>query len=70
VFGERRVAVARLCRDVMVLLRDEGAGLDEAQKNAAQKTIDELARRFGYQNTSTADAAAVLVVERFADALS
>jgi serine protein kinase len=70
VFGERRVAVARLCRDVMVLLRDEGAGLDEAQKNAAQNTIDELARRFGYQNTSTADAAAVLVVERFADALS
>lgn len=70
VFGERRVAVARLCRDVMVLLRDEGAGLDAAQRVAAQKTIDQLARRFGYLNTSTADAAAVLVVERFADMLS
>ena len=70
VFGERRVAVARLCRDVMVLLRDEGAGLDDAQKAAAQKTIDELARRFGYENSSTADAAAVLVVERFGDVLS
>jgi predicted Ser/Thr protein kinase len=70
VFAERRLPVARLCRDMLVLLREEGSGLDEARRTAAQRALAELKRRFGYEDGSAADAAAVLVSERFADLLS
>ena len=70
VFAERRTAIARLCRDVVLLLRQEGSGLDEARKTAARRVVDELARRYGYEDASAADAAAVLVSERFAELLA
>jgi serine protein kinase len=70
VFAERRLPVAKLCRDLMLLLREEGSGLDDARRSAAEKTLGELKRRFGYEDTSAADAAAVLVSERFADLLA
>jgi len=70
VFAERRLPVAKLCRDLMLLLREEGSGLDDARRSAAVKTLGELKRRFGYEDTSAADAAAVLVSERFADLLA
>ncbi|HEY3493347.1 MAG TPA: serine protein kinase PrkA, partial [Polyangiaceae bacterium] len=69
VFAERRTAVAKLCRDVMILLREEGSGLDEARRSAARRAIEELKTRFGYEEVSIVDAAAVLVSERFADLL-
>jgi hypothetical protein len=60
VFAERRTAIARLCRDVVVLLRQEGSGLDDARRTAARKAVGELEKRFGYEDSSAADAAAVL----------
>ena len=69
-FGERRVAVARLTRDLRLLLREEGTGLDEARKNAAQRALAELKSRFGYEDVSAGDAVTVLVSERFADLLN
>jgi hypothetical protein len=70
VFGERRVAVARLTRDLMILLRQEGTGLDDARKNAANRALAELKSRFGYEDVSAGDAVTVLVSERFADLLN
>jgi predicted Ser/Thr protein kinase len=70
VFAERRLPVAKLCRDLMLLLRAEGSGLDEARRSAAARTLEELKRRFGYEDVSAADAASVLVSERFADLLA
>ena len=70
VFAERRVPVAKLCRDLLVLLRQEGSGLDEPRRAAAQRALAELKTRFGYEDDSVADATAVLVSERFADLLS
>lgn len=70
VFAERRVAVARLCRDVVLLLRDSGAGLDESRRNHATRAMDELKRRFGYADSSATDAAVALVRERFAELLA
>jgi predicted Ser/Thr protein kinase len=69
VFAERRLPIAKLCRDVMILLREEGSGLDEARRTAATRVLEELKRRFGYEDSSAGDAAAVLVSERFADLL-
>jgi predicted Ser/Thr protein kinase len=70
VFAERRLPVAKLCRDLLVLLRQEGSGLDDARRAAATRTLAELKRRFGYEDTSAADATFVLVSERFADLLA
>ena len=70
VFAERRVAVAKLCRSVVVLLREEGAGLDDAQRKAARETADAMNQRFGYQDESVIDAAVVLIRERYAELLA
>lgn len=69
VFSERQVVVARLCRDVVVLLREEGTGLDDQQRKAANDVIAELGRRFGYEGSSVTDAALALLRERFAEVL-
>jgi predicted Ser/Thr protein kinase len=69
VFSERRVAVARLSRDLVVLVKEEGSGLDESQKKAARELLEELYRRYGYEQSSATDAAIALVRERFADVL-
>lgn len=67
VFAERRTHVARLCRDIWVLVREEGTGLSDAQREAARAAIGEMCSRFGYEEMSVADAAIALVRERFAD---
>ena len=65
VFGERRIAVARLSRDMMILLREEGAGLDEARRVEARRAVEALKSGFGYDDPSAADAAVALMRERF-----
>ncbi len=67
VFSDRRGAVAKLCRDVAILLRDGGSGLDMNRQRAAQATLERLKERYGYNDSSAADAAAVLLRERFSD---
>jgi hypothetical protein len=69
VFAERRSSVARLSRDIMILLREEGSGLDAARTLAARTAVSELEKRFGYQEASAGDAATALVRERFSQIL-
>jgi predicted Ser/Thr protein kinase len=69
-FAERRVAIAKLCRDLVALLREEGSGLNEARRVAAEKALGVLETRFGYQRGSAGDAAVALVRERFLDVRS
>jgi hypothetical protein len=69
VFSERRGAVARLCRDMVMLLRDEGEGLDGARRGAAQAAVEQLIERYGYAEASVSDAVIALTRERFADLL-
>jgi predicted Ser/Thr protein kinase len=70
VFGEKRGAIAKLCRDLVVVLRGEGTGVAEARRNDVLAMLERLRTRFGYEETSAGDAAAALVRERFADTLS
>lgn len=70
VFAERRSAVAKLCRDVLLLLKEGGSGLDAARKGAAQRAVERLKQRFGYEDSSASDAAVALVRERLAALLS
>jgi predicted Ser/Thr protein kinase len=69
VFGEKRVAIARLCRDIVVFLRGEGTGLSEPRRAEVRKMIDRLHTLFGYEDTSAGDAAQALMRARFADTL-
>ena len=69
VFAERRVAVAKLARDVVVLLREEGSGLDQARRAEVRAAIERWKDRSGYQDGSAADAAAALVRERLIELL-
>jgi serine protein kinase len=70
VFAERRSAVAKLCRDVLLLLKENGEGLDAARRTAAQRAVDRLKAQFGYEDGSASDAALALVRERLAALLS
>jgi predicted Ser/Thr protein kinase len=65
VFAERRVALSELARNIVVLVRDEGANLDVKERQEAEATLQRLCAEFGYQRGSATDAAAVLVRDRY-----
>jgi hypothetical protein len=67
IFAERRHAVAALARDVVLLVREEGVGLDAQQRRDAEATIDRLVMRFGYCRECAADMTSMLVRRRFHD---
>ncbi|HEY6725659.1 MAG TPA: serine protein kinase PrkA, partial [Polyangiaceae bacterium] len=70
VFEERRTALAKLCRDLVIVLRESGKGLSDAQTRAARVLLDGLMTRYGYTEDSAGDAAASLLRERFRDLLN
>jgi predicted Ser/Thr protein kinase len=70
VFAERRAAVAKLCRDVLLLMKEDGSGLDAGRRAAAARAVEQLKSRFGYEDASASDLAVALVRERFAALLS
>lgn len=69
VFGEKRTAIARLCRDLVVVLRGQGTGISAARRAEILAMLGRLQSRFGYEESSAGDAAAALVRERFAETL-
>lgn len=64
-FKERRTALVRLCRDLLALEREGGAGLDRERTLAAQTFVNTLAARYGYQPVSAVDMAIALLRSRF-----
>ena len=57
--------MAKLCRDIVLLLREEGRGSTPsgvARRTAAAAGLEE---RYGYTADSAADAAAVLLKDRY-----
>jgi predicted Ser/Thr protein kinase len=67
IFNDRRPAVAMLARDVVILVRDEGAGLDKERKRAAEAVIERMIAKFAYCRSCAGDAASMLVRKRFND---
>jgi serine protein kinase len=68
ILGDRKPDVARLTRDIVILVRDEAVGLDAARKRAAEEAIGRL-ERVGYCRFCASDAASTLLRRRFADLL-
>jgi predicted Ser/Thr protein kinase len=67
IFGDRRKDVARIARDVVILVREDGVGLDADARREAEATIDRLVARFGYCRNCAGDVASLLVRKRFHD---
>ncbi len=65
VFRDRRVALARLCRSVVTLLKEDGAGLEAEERSAASVMVQRLCSEFGYEQDSVVNAAMHLLRERF-----
>jgi predicted Ser/Thr protein kinase len=67
IFADRRPAVATLARDVVVLVREDGAGLDAVHKRDGEATLERMISRFGYCNNCASDACSMLIRRRFQD---
>jgi serine protein kinase len=66
IFADRRPAVATLARDVVLLVREEGAGLDAERRQKAEATVERMGR-FGYCRNCASDASSMLLRNRFSD---
>ncbi len=64
-FRDRRKQMVTLAKDVLVLLED-GAGLDTDRRARAQATLDALKQRFGYEDASVRIAIGELFRDRYA----
>ena len=62
--AERRPKVAKLTRDIVILVREEGTGLDMDRRTAAEEAIKRM-KGLGYCPSCAADAASTLLRRRF-----
>jgi hypothetical protein len=67
ILNDRRPSVALLARDVVILLREQGSGLDKDRKRDAEAVIERMITRFGYCRSCAGDAVSMLVRKRFND---
>ncbi|MCC7535575.1 MAG: serine protein kinase PrkA [Deltaproteobacteria bacterium] len=64
-FADRRKTIAAIARDIVALVRGEPGALDDERRERARRTLEQLAKRYGYDDVSAADAIAVLLADRY-----
>jgi serine protein kinase len=64
ILSDRRPAVARLTRDLVILVREDGAGLDLQRKKDAEAALERLVK-LRYCRNCAGDAASTLLRRRF-----
>src|SRR5262249_44705104 len=67
IFADRRPAVAILARDIVIVVRENGVGLDAQRKKDAEGVIERMIARFNYCRNCAGDAASLIVRKRFHD---
>lgn len=65
-YERRRKPFASLLRDVVTLVRDEGAGLTPSRREEAEQVVERMVA-MGYESESVADAFSALIRERYGD---
>jgi serine protein kinase len=70
IFATRRPGVAVITRDLVLLLRDEGQGLDQARRKVAEAALERLSKMYGYDASSASDMASMLIRKRFLDLIT
>lgn len=66
-FQERRKQVVAHTKELLVLLAEGGASLDDEARKRANASLETLRARHGYCDRCAADAAAALLKDRYAD---
>ena len=67
IFADKRTGVAKIARDIVVLVRDEGSGLDAERTKDARAALDRLSQKFGYCDACGVDLASMLLRKRYTD---
>jgi predicted Ser/Thr protein kinase len=67
IFAERKKEVALIAKDIVVLVREKGNGLDRKSVAKAEATIGQLEKKFGYCRACAGDMGSLLVRNRFQD---
>jgi serine protein kinase len=67
IFSDKRQDIAGLARDVVILVREEAAGLDAERKKRSEAAIERMTTRFGYCRDCASDACSMLLRKRFQD---
>lgn len=70
IFEGKRPEVARSAKDIIVLVRDEGSGMDANSKRSARGVLDRLAERFSYCDNCATDMASMLLRKRYNDIIT
>ncbi|CAN5596544.1 serine protein kinase [soil metagenome] len=65
--ADRRPAVAARVRDLVILVREDGSGLDAARRKDATAMLERLETKFGYCRFCATDAASTTLRKRFSD---
>jgi len=66
-FANKRRLVARIARDLLVLLDDGESALAADAKRDARQTLEQLKSRYGYCEHCARDAVSALIKDRYAD---
>jgi len=67
IFGEKRASVAGRARDIVIFVREEGAGLEGERRRDAEATVKRMIEQFGYCQSCAADAASTTLRRRMGD---
>lgn len=67
IFADKRQEIADLARDLVILVREDGAGLEADRKKRGEAAIERMVGRFGYCRHCASDAASMLLRKRFQD---
>lgn len=70
IFKTRLPAVGMIAKDIIILVREEGKGLDRTREKNAQAAVDRLIANHRYCKHCAADMASMLLTTRFADVVS
>jgi predicted Ser/Thr protein kinase len=67
IFADKRPEIAALARDIVILVREEGTGLDAERRRRAEAAIERMTSRFAYCKHCASDASSLLLRKRFQD---
>jgi serine protein kinase len=67
IFADKRAEIASLSRDIVILVREDGSGLEADRKKRAESAIERMTSRFGYCRHCASDASSLLLRKRFQD---
>jgi hypothetical protein len=67
IFSDKRAEIAKMTKHIVVLVREDGAGLDAERRREAEDVVGRLVSRFAYCRECACDMVTLLLRRRFND---